>query len=219
MSKIPADELRKAANQVLHPEKKRKFLETIELQLSLKGYDPNRDKRFNGSIAMPYVPRPNLKICVFGDDVHNEQAVALGLDTMKKEQLEAYKSMKKEEKNKAVKTLAGKYDAFLASDAILKMVPRWLGPGLNKAGKFPTAITHGEDMSKKVNEIRAQVKFQLKKVTCLSVAIGNMNLTEDQLMVNIQLSLNFLVSMLKKHWQNLGAVYIKSTMGKPVLIY
>ena len=33
---------------------------------------------------------------------------------------------------KKVKTLAKKYDAFLASDTLIKQIPRLLGPGLNK---------------------------------------------------------------------------------------
>ena len=33
---------------------------------------------------------------------------------------------------KKVKKLAKSYDAFLASDTLIKQVPRLLGPGLNK---------------------------------------------------------------------------------------
>ena len=35
---------------------------------------------------------------------------------------------------KKVKGLAKKYDAFLASDILIKQIPRLLGPGLNKVG-------------------------------------------------------------------------------------
>jgi ribosomal protein L1 len=38
--------------------------ETVELQIGLKNYDPQRDKRFSGSIKLPTVPRPNMAICV-----------------------------------------------------------------------------------------------------------------------------------------------------------
>jgi len=31
-------------------EKKRKFTETVELQIALKNYDPSRDKRFAGTV-------------------------------------------------------------------------------------------------------------------------------------------------------------------------
>ena len=43
--------------------------------------------------------------------------------------------LKKLNKNKKlVKKLAKKYHAFLASEAVIKQIPRLLGPGLNKAG-------------------------------------------------------------------------------------
>lgn len=43
-------------------EKKRNFLETVELQIGLKNYDPQRDKRFSGTIKLPTVPRPKMTI-------------------------------------------------------------------------------------------------------------------------------------------------------------
>ena len=49
--------------------------------------------------------------------------------------------LKKLNKNKKlVKKLAKKYDAFLASDALIKQIPRLLGPGLSKgeSDAFPT---------------------------------------------------------------------------------
>ena len=66
---------------------------------------------------------------------------------------------------------AKKYDAFLASDSLIKQIPRWLGPGLNKAGKFPTMITHSENLLHKVDEIKATIRFQMKKVTLIAVAM------------------------------------------------
>lgn len=61
--------------------------------------------------------------------------------------------------------LAKKYDAFLASDALIKQIPRLLGPGLNKAGKFPGLLSHQESMSQKIDEVKATIKFQMKKAS------------------------------------------------------
>lgn len=60
---------------------------------------------------------------------------------------------------------AKKYDAFLASESLIKQIPRILGPGLNKAGKFPSLLTHNENMVAKVDEVKSTIKFQMKKVS------------------------------------------------------
>merc|ERR1711915_1015229 len=77
---------------------------------------------------------------------------------------------------KKVKKLAKSYDAFLASETLIKQIPRLLGPGLNKAGKFPSLLTHRHDMNQKVKDLQATIKFQKKKVLCLSVAVGNVGM-------------------------------------------
>ncbi|PHJ21420.1 60s ribosomal protein [Cystoisospora suis] len=216
MSKISTDALKKAIGDVLEGsrEKKRAFVETVELQIGLKDYDTQRDKRFSGSVRLPNIPRPRMKVCVMGDAVHCEQAKEMGIEFMDME------AMKKLNKNKKlVKKLARKYDAFLASQVLIPQIPRLLGPGLNKAGKFPTLITHNDKLDEKIQEIKSSIKFQLKKVLCMGVAVGNVDMTEEQLRVNLTLAINFLVSLLKKNWNNVKTLHIKSTMGKPQQIY
>ena len=71
-------------------------------------------------------------------------------------------------------------------------------------GKFPTLVTHQESLESKVNETKAMVKFQLKKVLCMGVAVGNVAMEEKQVFQNVQMSVNFLVSLLKKNWQNVS---------------
>merc|ERR1712087_67685 len=120
---------------------------------------------------------------------------------------------------KKVKKLAAAYDAFLASDTLIKQIPRLLGPGLNKAGKFPTLITHNDDIENKVKDIRSQVKFQLKKVLCMGVAVGHVDMSPDELKANSLMSINFLVSLLKKNWNNVKTLHLKSTMGPVQRVY
>src|SRR5271163_1021652 len=61
-------------------EKKRNFTETIELQIGLKNYDPQRDKRFSGQVKLPNIPRPQMTICVLGDAHDIDRAKQLGVD-------------------------------------------------------------------------------------------------------------------------------------------
>merc|ERR1712088_230105 len=101
--------------------KKRNFMETVDLQIGLKNYDPQKDKRFSGTVKLKHVPRPKFKVCVLGDQQHCDEAKSKGIACMSADDL---------------KKLNKKYDAFLASESLIKQIPRQLGPGLNKAGKF-----------------------------------------------------------------------------------
>ncbi|XP_058186225.1 large ribosomal subunit protein uL1-like [Rhododendron vialii] len=216
MSKLQSDAIREAISQIVAEvkEKKRNFVETIELQIGLKNYDLQKDKRFSGSVRLPHIPRPKMKVCSLGDAQHVEEAEKIELDYMDVE------GLKKLNKNKKlVKKLAKKYHAFLASEAVIKQIPRLLGPGLNKVEKFPTLVTHQESLESKVTETKATVKFQLKKVLCMGVAVGNCDMEDKQIFQNVQMSVNFLVSLLKKNWQNVRCLFLKSTMGRPVCIF
>lgn len=46
-------------------DKNRKHTETIKLQIGFKNYDPQKEKRFSGSVRLPHSP--------FGDAQHVEE--------------------------------------------------------------------------------------------------------------------------------------------------
>lgn len=217
MSKVNTAQVRENVKELLKystETKKRNFLETVELQVGLKNYDPQRDKRFSGTLRLPQVPRPNMTICIFGDAFDVDRAKGLGCDAMSVDDL------KKLNKNKKlIKKLAKKYNAFVASEVLIKQIPRLLGPGLSKAGKFPTPVSHNDDLYGKVQDVKSTIKFQLKKVLCMSVAVGHVEMEEDIIVNQVLMAANFLVSLLKKNWQNVGGFVIKSTMGPPQKIY
>merc|ERR1712137_892474 len=216
MSKISRDNLQESIASVIKGanDKKRKFTESVELQISLKNYDPQKDKRFAGTIRLMHVPKPKMKVCILGDQVHCDQAKANDLPCMDADQL---KKLNKDKK--LVKKLAKKYDAFLASESLIRQIPRVLGPGLNKAGKFPAPIVHGDSLAARIEDTKSTIKFQMRKVLCLAVCIGHVDMSVDELYQNITLAINFLVSLLKKNWQNVRALYIKTTMGPAEKIF
>lgn len=216
MSKLPSATVREAVTAVLEESvaKKRNFQETIELQIGLKNYDTKKDKRFAGSIKLPHCPRPNMKVGILGNAVHVTEAEKQGIDAYSTDDLKKFNKQKK-----PIKKFAKKYDAFMASDTIIKTIPRILGPGLNKAGKFPSLLAASDSMDDKILELQSTIKFQLKKVLCMATAVGHVKMPEEEVTANIILAVNFLVSLLKKNWQNVKSLHVKSTMGKPHRIF
>jgi len=194
--------------------KVRKFTESIELQITLKNYDPSRDKRFSGTFRLPIIPKAKSSICVLGSQKHCEAADQLAVDRMTVDDLKKFNKNKK-----LIKKFAKKYDNFLASAALIKQIPRILGPGLTKAGKFPAVLDDGDNLLDKIEATKATIKFQMKKVMCMSLAVANVTMKSGDIALNVQLAVNFLVSLLKKNWQNVKVLYIKSTMGPPFQIF
>jgi len=219
MSKVSSDTLSEAvAGLFLYSQKTkpRKFVETVELQVALKNYDPNKDKRFAGAIRLPNIPRPKFTVCIIGDAKHLGEAKDQKIPAVSEDDL------KKLNKNpKLVKKLARTYGAFLASASLIRKIPRLVGPGLNKAGKFPSVLGANENITEKVAATKASVKFALKskKSLCLGVPIANLGMAPRDVANNITLAVNFVVTLLPKSWQQVKRLYIKSTMGPPFRIY
>jgi len=111
--------------------KKRKFVETVELQIVLKNFDPSRDKRFSGTVRLRYIPKPKFTVCVLGDERHCDEARANNIPAMTIDDL---KKLNKDKK--LVRKLSHQYDAFLASDVVIRQIPRILGKTIQDLKKF-----------------------------------------------------------------------------------
>lgn len=229
MSKISSETLQEALEEIVkgtqERAKKRKehkrqrnpdFVETIELQVALKNYDPNKDKRFSGQLQLSFTPRTRFSVAIIGDAKHYELAKTAGFPVYNADDL---KKLKKDKKK--VKAMAKAHDAFLASASLIKQIPRLVGPGFNKAGKFPTVLNPNDNITDKVNQTKATIKFQLKskKTLCMGVAIGNAAMPIEDVTQNIHLAANFLASLLPKNWQQVKRLYVKSTFGSAHRIY
>ena len=145
---------------------------------------------------------------------HIEEATTSGVPYIDVEGLKAFNKDKSK-----IKKWAKKYDILLASDSVAKQTTKLLGNVLVKMNLFPITLAEGERIGDKLEEVKHTVKFQSKKASCLGTAIGNVETGEDNLRQNLLMSINFLVSLMKKGWQNVGTLHIKTSMGKSIRIF
>jgi large subunit ribosomal protein L10Ae len=218
MTKIPDQKFKQFISAMLAERKERKFVESIDLQIGLKDYDPNKDKRFTGSLRLPHVSRPNLKICFIADAAHIDKCKAAGIEYIDQEALKL-KINPADKKARDLKKWARKYKLLFISESLVKNLPKLGGPMFTKWGLFPAVVQPADNVQAKIEEGLATIKFQLKKVTNLGLAIGHVKMNEEQIRQNLIMSINYLISLLKKGWNNIGSLTIRSTMGKPVKVY
>ncbi|UJR37742.1 hypothetical protein I4U23_030437 [Adineta vaga] len=216
-STISQETIYKCLDQLLtysHDERKRRFVETVELQIVLKNYDTSREKRFSGTLRLPHIIRPRYKICVYGDEKHCDEARMNQIDCMSVEDIKRLNKNKKK-----IRKLDHSYHAFLASETIIRQIPRLFGPRLGKLGKFPILLTHNDILANKIQQIKSTLRIQLRKHANINVAIGHVDMTIDQLITMTTMSIHFIVGLLRKKWQNIEKICVKSTMGKCHRLY
>ncbi len=132
--KITIAKLDESIDMLNSKHKDRKFKETVELQVLLKDYDPQRDKRFSGSVQVPFIPRPRLRICLIGDAAHLDEAEKekITIDRVNVDFLTKFNKDKK-----LIKKWAKKYHMLLATDSLIRTIPKLVGPVLNRINRFP----------------------------------------------------------------------------------
>jgi len=217
MSKLNADMLSKTIKEMLTNstgEKKRKFIESVELQVGLKNIDVAREKKFNGAVVLPSRVKSKMSFVVIGDQKHCDEAQEKGIAFIDSAGLTKFKKDKKK-----IKKWAKTYDCLLASDSLVRQIPRIAGPQLSKMGKFPSPASHDTPLLEKCDELHRTVRFQMKKVLCLGVPVGTVNLSEEEIVTNITLAVNTLIGLLKKGWQNVKSLHIKTSMGPSTRVY
>lgn len=226
MAKINQESLIQAIEDILNEaqerndkrKEQRKFIETIEVQIGLKGFDPARDKRINATTVLPQPPKTKYDFCLLGNEAQCKEAEEMGLPFKTVDELKGFKRNKK-----LVKKMAKEFDMFLASSTMIRQIPRLLGPTLNKVGKFPLPITPNEKVSDKVQQMKCTIKGSLKFKTgmpmCLSFPVANCSHDAEEVRKNMVHLINYLTTQFKKGWQNIKKIHIKSTMGSAHKIY
>ena len=201
-------ELKEALNELRKLEK-RKFAQSIDLLISLKGIDVKKD-----NIAT-IVTVPNKikdkKVCGF---LTKRTPV---VDTVTNLEFPKYKDKKE------LKKLVKNYDFFIAAAPLMPSVATTFGKVLGPTGKMPSpqlGVLPNEDekaISALLERIEKAVKIRVKEAA-VKVSVGNESMTDEQIMANVMAIYNGLVNVLPIKKDNVKKVLIKLTMSKPLKV-
>lgn len=186
---------------------KKKFKQSIDLVVNLKGIDVKKDN-ISAVIAIPNKIR-DKNVCAFFTSKSDVVKTVTQPDFVK------YKD------KKMMKAIVKEYDFFIAVAPLMPSVATTFGKILGPTGKMPTpqlGILPKEDpaMIKAVIEkINKSIKVRVKEAS-VKVCVGTEDMKDDQIAENIQSFYTGLVNALPTKQENVKNVLVKLTMSRPI---
>ncbi|MFP4045863.1 MAG: 50S ribosomal protein L1 [Candidatus Aenigmatarchaeota archaeon] len=206
------DDLTEAVEQ-LKDSKERNFTQTVDLIINFSGLDlKNPENRFSSDVILPNGRGKEREVCVITEAKLSE-AKKMDVNVLSKKELEDLQG----EKNKA-KEIAEANDYFLAEAPLMPTVGKVLGPVLGPRGKMPKPFAPNDSLEDLLGKSERSLSVKLREEPLLQLPIGVEEMEISEIADNAQAVLKEIERNLPKGSQQIGSVYLKLTMSKPVRV-
>jgi len=199
----------KEALTELRKSKERKFNQSIDIIVNLKGIDVKKEN-LSSVINVPHVIKEK-KVCGF---MAKKSDV---IDTILEAGFEKYKD------KKALKNLVKKYDFFVAVAPLMPKVATVFGKALWPAGKMPSPQlgilpSDNEAVVKGVlDKIAKSIKIRVKEPS-IKTCIGRVNMKDEEIADNFRAFYQGIINMLPNKKEQIKNIMLKLTMSKPIRV-
>ncbi|MDI6884357.1 MAG: 50S ribosomal protein L1 [Hadesarchaea archaeon] len=212
---VKTESLVNAIKQMREASPKRKFEQSVDLSITLKGIDPKKQEgRFAEDVVLSQWTGEPRKILVFADGELARRARDAGADlVMSRRDIEEL-----QDQRKRVKKLAADYDFSIAQADFMVMIGKVLGPVLGPRGKMPKPIPPTADPRALIERLKRTVRVATKDQAALHANIGVESMSDEQLAANAGAIIEAVERRLGEKGGKVDAVIIKTTMGKPVRV-
>ena len=205
------EEFLKEIKEAKEKSKKRKFSQTWDLIINLKGIDLKKpENKLNLDFMLPEGLGKESKYLFIVDTLLPEAKKTGGLVIVKSD-LETLSKDKKK-----LKKYADEYDLWFCEAPLMPLVGKTLGIVLGPRGKMPRPIPPKGSLQPYVEMTKRAVKIRIKDSPTIHVAVGKEGMKEEQIMKNVVAVMNFVKEKLPKGKMNIKNAYIKLTMGPPI---
>jgi len=192
----------------LRKEKKRKFVQTVDLVMNLKNFDV-RKEALNTFVDVPHGSEKKLA----GFFTKRSKLI----DSITEADFVKYKDLKD------IKKLAKRYDAFIAVAPMMGKVATKFGRVFGPMGRMPSpqaGIIPKEDdemIKMMIGKMNKSIRVKNKEMA-IKLGIGKEDMSDDELKENIEAVIKGLEKKLPRGRDNVKEVLIKFTMTKPIAI-
>lgn len=201
--------LNEALKKLRKEAKERKFDQSVDLIVNLKGVDIKRDNiAFVANIPNKIKDK---KVCGF---LTKKSSL---VKTITQPEFTKFKD------KKALKNLVKDYDFFIAVAPLMPKVATTFGKVLGPAGKMPSpqlgiiTVENDEEIQKTLDKIDKSIKIRAKEAS-IKLIIGKAAMKDEDIIANINAVYSTLVNALPTKIENVKNVMVKFTMGKPIKV-
>ncbi|GKY92511.1 hypothetical protein MPSEU_000221400 [Mayamaea pseudoterrestris] len=118
------------------------------------------------------------------------------------------------------RALASKYSHFLADDRILPMLPSTLGKEFYRQHKIvPVSLTRKEALPFTIQRAMSSTHLKMAKGTCLTVAVGTIKHSSDELLDNCLAAVAQCVEHVPRQWKNVLSLCLKTPRSMALPFY
>ncbi len=201
-------QLKEAITELRKLEKK-KFDQSIDLVVNLKGIDVKKDN-IATIISIPHKIKDKK---VFGFLTKKSGLV----NSVTQPEFQKYKD------KKALKELVKSHDFFIAAAPLMPSVATTFGKALGPTGKMPSpqlgVLMKEDDVAIKqlIEKINLSIKVRVKEAS-VKVSIGKQSMPDNQILENAEAFYQGLVNALPTKKENIKSVMLKLTMSSPVRV-
>ncbi|HDM25454.1 MAG TPA: 50S ribosomal protein L1 [Thermoplasmatales archaeon] len=189
--------------------KKRKFKQSIDLVINIKGVDFSDPKnRIEEEILLPNGRGKDAKIALFASGELAVKAKGTADLIIKPEEIE---DLAKDKKN--FKKIAEKHDFFIAEAPLMPVIGKSLGVILGPRGKMPKPVPPTVDIENLVKNLRKTIKIRSKGKKTFHAVVGTEDMNPEKIAKNITTVIKRLEEKLPNGRLNIESMYIKTSMG------
>ena len=190
----------------------RNFRETVDVAINLRDLDlDDPSNRVDESIVLPEGTGQDTKIAVFA-----EGETAVRAEEVADQVLDSDDLADLGDDDSEAKDLADDIDFFLAEEALMQDIGRYLGRVLGPRGKMPDPVSPDDDVVEMVERLKNSVQLRSGDRRTFHTRVGAEDMSADEIADNIDVIIRRLEAELEKGPLNIGSVYVKTTMGPAV---
>jgi large subunit ribosomal protein L1 len=195
---------------------KRNFLQSIDVIITLKDIDMNKQGKIEDFVRLPSGKTKKAKICAL---VGNEsEAGAKAAD-----KIILSSDFEKWKKPREIKKLARQFDYFIAQADMMPQIAQVFGRYFGPINRMPNPkagaiVSPKANLAPIVEKLRNTATLMANKAPVFQCSIGYEDQTNEELAANIIKVVNSVEHILPNGKNNLGKVYIKSTMSKKIIL-